>query len=75
MVEQRQLAHYLIDKLVKIRFEYMDQLIGFSATTAMKNKEADALYNCFVGGQVTINDLNEEIATVETQLQTLKQGE
>ncbi len=74
MIENRQLARHLIDKLVVLRFEYMDELIGFPATTAMKTKEADALYNCFVGGQVTIEDLNEEIANVEQQLKDLAHG-
>lgn len=71
MLDNRQLAKHLINKLVTLRFEYMDAVIGFPATEKMKTREADALYNCFVGGQVTINDLNEEIVRVTDDLKEI----
>ena len=71
MLDNRQLAKHLINKLVKLRFEYMDTVIGFPATESMKTREADALYNCFVGGQVTIDDLNEEIDRVTDDLKEI----
>ena len=69
-VENRQLVRHYAEKLSNLRSQCMEAMCGLGWPAKMIANKSDALYNCYLGGTVTIEELVEEIAIAERELAT-----
>lgn len=75
MVEQRQLARRLIAEAVRVRFEYVQKLMGITHNRTEAAAEETALYAAYVAGQFDIQDIRDAIADDRQAIVAIEQGE